>query len=216
VSLVENLYRDYGDFKLEIPQWEILDHGVTVLWGPSGSGKTSVFRVLLGLETCPGFRWNFQGVDLATLKAPDRKLGVVFQSWDLFPHMTCQENIMFAARARKISEEQSSKRLKELSESLQLGPFLQRKAEVLSGGEKQRVAIARALIGDPRILLLDEPFSALDQELRQESRRLVRRVIDERKIPTVLVTHDQNDVEALANKVSTIKHGIIVDTAKKL
>ncbi|MNS85154.1 Spermidine/putrescine import ATP-binding protein PotA [compost metagenome] len=214
MSLVENLYRDYGDFKLEIPQWEILDQGVTVLWGPSGSGKTSVFRVLLGLETCPGFRWSFQGVDLASLKAPERKLGVVFQSWDLFPHMTAEENILFAARARKISPEQSQSRLTELSESLQLGGFLQRKAEVLSGGEKQRVAIARALIGDPRILLLDEPFSALDQELREESRRLVRRVIEERKIPTVLVTHDQNDVKALGTKVSVIRQGQIIEEGR--
>jgi len=215
VSLVENLYRDYGDFKLEIPQWEILDKGVTVLWGPSGSGKTSVFRVLLGLEECPGFRWSFQGVDLASLKTPERKLGVVFQSWDLFPHMTAEENIKFAARARKISDEQSQNRLKELTESLQLGNFLQRKSEVLSGGEKQRVAIARALIGDPRVLLLDEPFSALDQELREESRRLVRRVIDDRKIPTVLVTHDQKDVEALGNKVSVIRQGQIVEESKR-
>lgn len=211
MSFVENLRRDYGDFKLDIPQWEILDEGVTVLWGPSGSGKTSVFRILLGLETCPGMKWNFQGVDLAKVKTPQRHLGVVFQSLDLFPHMTAKENILFAARARKISEEKSRNRLKELATILKMESFLERPASVISGGEKQRVAIARAIMGEPRLLLLDEPFSALDQELREESRRLVKHVIEVEKIPTLLVTHDEQDVKYLANKVSTIRNGKIVE-----
>ena len=211
MSFVENLRRDYGDFKLDIPQWEILDEGVTVLWGPSGSGKTSVFRILLGLETCPGMKWNFQGVDLAKVKTPQRHLGVVFQSLDLFPHMTAKENILFAARARKISEEKSRNRLKELATILKMESFLERPASVISGGEKQRVAIARAIMGEPRLLLLDEPFSALDQELREESRRLVKHVIEVEKIPTLLVTHDEQDVKYLAKKVSTIRNGKIVE-----
>lgn len=211
MSLVENLYRNYGDFKIDIPSWEILDEGVTVLWGPSGSGKTSVFRLLIGLEAAPNFRWTFQGHDLAKMAVPQRRLGVVFQTLDLFPHMTAEENILFAAKAREIPPEQAYEKLQELSTVLQMKSFLQRPVSVLSGGEKQRVAIARALSGDPRILLLDEPFSALDQELRQESRALIKRVIEKEKIPTLLVTHDPADVEVLANKVSTIKHGAIVE-----
>ncbi|WP_235046239.1 ATP-binding cassette domain-containing protein [Bdellovibrio bacteriovorus] len=207
MSLVENLHRDYGDFKLDIDSWEILDEGVTVLWGPSGSGKTSVFRILLGLESCPGFKWTYQGTDLAKLKTPDRNLGVVFQTLDLFPHLSAEENMMFAARARKVNPAKSSARLKELSSILKMESFLQRPAAVLSGGEKQRVAIARALMGEPRLLLLDEPFSALDQELRDESRKLVKSVIETEKIPTLLVTHDQRDVEILGNKVTTIRNG---------
>ncbi|MFV8256404.1 ATP-binding cassette domain-containing protein [Bdellovibrio bacteriovorus] len=207
MSLVENLHRDYGDFKLDIDTWEILDEGVTVLWGPSGSGKTSVFRILLGLENCPGFKWTYQGTDLAKLKTPDRHLGVVFQTLDLFPHLSAEENMMFAARARKVDPAKSSARLKELSSILKMESFLQRPAAVLSGGEKQRVAIARALMGEPRLLLLDEPFSALDQELRDESRKLVKSVIETEKIPTLLVTHDQRDVEILGNKVTTIRNG---------
>lgn len=213
MSYVENLQRDYnlprgqGDFKLDIPSWEILDQGVTVLMGPSGSGKTSVFRILLGLEPCPGMKWNFNGIDLAKLKTPERRLGVVFQTLDLFPHLTASENIMFAARARNVDEGKALKRLKELSSELQMDSFLERSASVLSGGEKQRVALARAIIGEPRLLLLDEPFSALDQELRAESRKLVKRVIDAEKIPTLLVTHDPQDVEILANKVSHIRNG---------
>ncbi len=213
MSYVENLQRDYnlargqGDFKLDIPSWEILDQGVTVLMGPSGSGKTSVFRILLGLEPCPGMKWNFNGIDLAKLKTPERRLGVVFQTLDLFPHLTASENIMFAARARNVDEGKALERLKELSSELQMDSFLERSASVLSGGEKQRVALARAIIGEPRLLLLDEPFSALDQELRAESRKLVKRVIEAEKIPTLLVTHDPQDVEILANKVSHIRNG---------
>jgi len=210
VSYVENLHRDYGDFKLDIDSWEILDEGVTVLWGPSGSGKTSVFRILLGLEPCPGMKWTFQGVDLAKLKTPQRRLGVVFQTLDLFPHMTAEENILFAARARDVNPQKVAARMKELTEVMQMQSFLQRKAAILSGGEKQRVAIARAIIGEPRLLLLDEPFSALDQELREESRKVVKRVIEVEKIPTLLVTHDQRDVEVLGNKVTTLRQGKIV------
>ncbi|WP_295900398.1 ATP-binding cassette domain-containing protein [uncultured Bdellovibrio sp.] len=210
MSYVENLHRDYGDFKLDIDAWDILDEGVTVLMGPSGSGKTSVFRILLGLEACPGMKWTFQGVDLAKLKTPQRRLGVVFQTLDLFPHMTAEENILFAAKARNVNEKKVSERMKELTEVMQMEGFLKRKAAVLSGGEKQRVAIARAIMGEPRLLLLDEPFSALDQELREESRKLVQRVIETEKIPTLLVTHDQRDVDVLANKVTQIRHGRLV------
>nr|BFD61832.1 hypothetical protein BdHM001_05130 [Bdellovibrio sp. HM001] len=212
MSLVENLHRDYGDFKLSIDKWEILDEGVTVLWGPSGSGKTSVFRILLGLEECPGMKWTYQGLDLARLKTPDRRLGVVFQALDLFPHLTAEENMMFAARARKVEPGKARSRMKELVEILKMEPFLNRPASVLSGGEKQRVAISRAIMGEPRLLLLDEPFSALDQELREESRKLVKDVIEREKIPTLLVTHDQRDVEVMANKITTIRNGKLVES----
>lgn len=212
VSYVENLQRDFGDFRLEIPKWEILDEGVTVLWGPSGSGKTTVFRALLGLEFCPGMKWMFHGEDLAKLKTPQRRLGVVFQTLDLFPHMTAEENILFAARARRIEPQKVTRRMKELKEELQMESFFHRKAGVLSGGEKQRVAIARALIGEPRLLLLDEPFSALDEDLRDDSRKLLKKVIETEKIPTLLVTHDQRDVEALANQVSVLRAGRMEST----
>lgn len=210
MSCVENLTKDYGGFRLEIPRWEISDEGVTVLWGPSGSGKTSVFRILLGLEDCPGMKWDFKGTDLARLKTPDRRMGVVFQSLDLFPHMTAKENILFAAQARKVDPGRAQEKLKHLIQVLKMESFLERKAEVLSGGEKQRVAIARALIGEPRVLLLDEPFSALDEELRDESRRLVKSIIEKEKIPTILVTHDKRDIEVLGGKVSQIQKGRLV------
>lgn len=210
MSLVEDLYCDYGDFKIEIPRWEILDQGVTVLVGPSGSGKTSVFRLLIGLEPAPRLKWMFKGVDLARLPVPSRRLGVVFQSLDLFPHLSAEENILFAAKARRLPSTEAREKLDHLVSRLSLGSVLKKSAQVLSGGERQRVALARALIGRPQILLLDEPFSALDENLRQESRELVKSVLREEKIPALLITHDEKDVRSLADQVSRIEAGRIL------
>jgi ABC-type Fe3+/spermidine/putrescine transport system ATPase subunit len=211
MSLVENLYRNFDSFKIEIPKWEILDQGVTALWGASGSGKSTVFRILCGLESCPTLKWDVGGIDVAQLKISERKLGVVFQSLDLFPHMTAQQNIEFSAISRNIPKTQYLSDIKKWSQKLNMEPFISRKASQLSGGERQRVAIARALIGKPRILLLDEPFSALDEGLKNEARLLLKDVIQTEKIPAILVSHDERDIAALASKVSVIKDGRIVE-----
>jgi sulfate transport system ATP-binding protein/putative spermidine/putrescine transport system ATP-binding protein len=209
VSLVRNLIKDYGDFMLHMEPWEILDSGVTALVGPSGSGKTSVLRILLGLDVCKDLSWKFQGVDLAKLATPERRIGIVFQSYELFPNLTAEENILFAAKARKIPLSAQVQKLQKLVESLQLETFLKRRTALLSGGEKQRVALARALIGSPRIIFLDEPFSALDEELRDKARSLVRQVLEIENIPALLITHDKRDIEVLANKVIAIRDGRI-------
>lgn len=212
MSLVKNLRADYGDFRIDIPSWEILDEGVTALWGPSGAGKTSVFRLLLGLDRAePGFTWEFAGGEnLAALPTPARRLGVVFQSLELFPHMTARENILFAAEARGLGD--VSAHFDRLVGTLALSGVLERRASVLSGGERQRVALARALIGKPRLLFLDEPFSALDADLRADARALVRAALAAEKIPAVLITHDRTDLEALATKVTEIHNGRIGGT----
>lgn len=210
MSLIENLHRDYGDFNVDIPRWELADQGVTALWGPSGSGKTSVLRLLLGLESCSGLRWMFQGQDVAALPVPQRRFGVVFQTLELFPHMTAEANIRFAAESRGRNLEETNRDLLKLSQSLQIQPQLGKKARFLSGGERQRVALARALIGQPRILFLDEPFSSLDADLRIEARALVRSVIREAKIPVLLVTHDKDDLAALADQTVKINNGKII------
>lgn len=207
MSSIENLFYDFGDFRLDIPRWTLLDEGITVLSGPSGSGKSSLFRILLGLETKARGKWIHQDTDLMLLPSEKRNLGVVFQSLDIFPHMTAKENILFAAEARRLSKEASDSRLHHYVEMLSMSGFLNRKGALLSGGEKQRVALARALISQPRFLLLDEPFSALDQSLRAESRSLLKMVVQEEKIPTLLVTHDPQDVDSLANKVTYILDG---------
>ena len=210
MSRVENLLIEYPDFKIDIPSWEILDDGVTALWGPSGAGKTTVFRALLGLEPVRSLKWVVDGSDIAQLPTPARKLGVVFQTLDLFPHMTARENIRFAAEARGLSSTETKSREDELISTLRMSSFIDRSASVLSGGEKQRVALARAMIARPRVLFLDEPFSSLDADLKSEARALVKSAISLWKIPTVLVTHDKDDLATLATKISEIKSGKII------
>ena len=209
MSLVEELQLEVDGFRIELKDWVILDSGVTALWGRSGSGKTTIFRALLGLQRCQRARWIFSGVDLMRLPPPQRNLGVVFQTLELFPHLTAAENVEFAARARRVEPELALRRMRELAEVLELESCWRRPASVLSGGEKQRVALARALVGSPRMLLLDEPFTALDADLRAGARALVKTVIERERIPVILITHDSEDLRALANKVCELEGGHI-------
>lgn len=215
MSIVESLKISQGGFQLEVKRWEILDEGIHVLAGPSGSGKSTLLRGLMGFEKTPGMKWMFLGEDIAQLPVEKRRLGVVFQSWDLFPHMTAYENVVFAAKARGLNEMTFRERWSWISETLQMKNFMSTSAEKISGGEKQRTALARALIAKPRILLLDEPFSALDETLRDQARELLRTVVQIDKIPALLVTHDKRDVDALANKVSQIDEIAIIGRESK-
>ncbi|MBK7843818.1 MAG: ATP-binding cassette domain-containing protein [Bdellovibrionales bacterium] len=210
MSVVQNLFRDYGNFQVDIPEWKISDQGITALWGPSGAGKTSIFRLMIGLEPCPGLRWIFGDLDLAQLSMSAKRLGVVFQSYDLFPHMTAEQNVQFSQEARKIPKAERAQDLEHLKNSLSLESCWRRKAQLLSGGEQQRVAIARALAGRPRFLFLDEPFSALDTDLRAEARELVKRVIGEFKVPSLLITHDKEDIQAMDAVVVRVEKGRLV------
>jgi ABC-type sulfate/molybdate transport systems ATPase subunit len=153
-------------------------------------------------------------IDLGQVPVPERRLGVVFQHGELFGHMTALENIRFAADAaiktRGLTTERAVANIERFVSCLRLNSVSNRKASLLSGGERQRVALARALIGEPRLLLLDEPFSALDAENREEARALVRAVLEETKIPALLVTHDPTDLVGLYGKLSRIENGRIV------
>ena len=217
MSVVKSLLADYGDFSIDIRNWESPDQGVTALWGPSGSGKSSVLRLLLGIDTAKHLEWDFAGTDLGKLSVPTRRLGIVFQNHELFDHMTAFENLEFAAEAalcraadHRPSAEKMKANIERFAKKLGIDGFGNRSARILSGGERQRVALARALIGEPRMLLLDEPFSALDAENRDEARSLVRSVLEESKLPAVLVTHDSQDLTALGAKVCRIAGGRLV------
>jgi len=216
MSTVKDLIKDYDGFKIQIPILEIPDQGVTALLGKSGSGKSSILRILSGLDSSPQMQWDFQGLAMHLLKPPERRIGFVFQSYEIFPHMTARENILFAAEARNIPIKISKEKMKELIQTLQLESFIDRRSDLLSGGEKQRVALARALISEPRILFLDEPFAALDEELRQDARKLVLNVIEKAKIPALLITHDQRDVDFLATTRYQIENGNLKILDKKI
>lgn len=211
MSQVRNLVKNYSDFRIEIPLWDLPDTGISVLTGSSGSGKTSVIRLLLGLEQPDSLEWSFAGVDIAKQKVEDRKLGVVFQNYLLFPHLTARENILFGAQARQVSVSEVQDRLKDWEKDLSLSSFLDRRASLLSGGEQQRVALARALVGRPKFLFLDEPFSALDTNLRESSRKLVRDLIKKEGIPALLISHDEKDVQVLADHRFQISQGKLQD-----
>lgn len=211
MSVIRNLIQDYNNFKLDIPFWEILDNGITGLSGPSGSGKTTLMKILIGIEENKNFIWEFKGINLAKLSIEKRGIGIVFQSLDLFPHMTAIDNILFAAQARGLSHDHAKNELQKLETFLNMSQFLNKNVKKISGGEKQRVAIARALISKPRVMILDEPFTALDKKLKVEVRKLIKDLISSYQIPTILISHDEEDLNTLANKITYIENGKIVN-----
>lgn len=205
LSLIKNLNKSYDNFIIDIPHLEWPDTGVTVLWGESGAGKTTLIRLLIGLEES-SFEWIFGTENIAQRPPSQRGLGVVFQSLALFSHLTARQNMEFVFSSLSSQERQQ---VEEVSQFLEIHPFLEQKVNSLSGGQKQRVALARALLKAPRLLILDEPFSALDYQLKKQARSLVQKIALERKIPVLLVTHDPEDVRLLAQRVVILEKGRI-------
>ena len=203
--LVKDLFLDFGSFQISIERMEMSDQGVTGLSGPSGSGKTTFMRVLLGLEPQARYQWIFKGEDLSLLPPSKRNLAFVFQQDNLFGHLSVKDNILFPALSRKIKPEES--RLSYLIESLKVEELLKKKAFLLSGGERQRVAIARALLLKPRFLFLDEPFSALDEETKNDVKNMVSHIIKSEKTPTLFITHSKDDRESLCDSVFFLNKG---------
>jgi sulfate transport system ATP-binding protein len=184
------------------------------LLGPSGSGKTTLLRILAGLEQPDAGQVSFNGEDFLCLPVRRRGVGMVFQHYALFRHMTVEQNIAFGLRVRPRSarpgREAIAERVRELLDLMQLEGLGKRYPSQLSGGQRQRVALARALAIEPRMLLLDEPFGALDAQVRRELRRWLRQVHDRAGVTTVFVTHDQEEALDLADRVAVLKDGGLV------
>lgn len=212
MALIKNINLKFDSFHLRLDQLQIPDQGVTAIQGPSGSGKTTFFNTLIGMHNPKNWSWVMHGEDLAELNIADRRLGVVFQNFELFPHMTAEENIKIVFEAR--SKNPFAESVSGYIEKLALGSCWKTKAADLSGGEKQRVALLRALISQPRLLLLDEPFSALDPLLKIQARELVKTILLDLKIPVYLITHDEADVQFLAQHKVTLLNGRFSDVKK--
>nr|WP_269329313.1 ABC transporter ATP-binding protein [Kineosporia babensis] len=177
------------------------------LLGPSGCGKTTALRLLAGLEDADGGRVVVGGKDVTGLPTNKRDMGMVFQAYSLFPHMTARQNVAFGLRLRKVGEAERNRRAGEMLELVGLSAQADRYAHQMSGGQQQRVALARALAIQPTVLLLDEPLSALDAKVRASLRDEIRRVQLEVGITTLFVTHDQEEALAVADRVGVMNAG---------
>jgi sulfate transport system ATP-binding protein len=191
-----------------------VDSGELVaLLGPSGSGKTTLLRIIAGLEPTDSGSIHFDGADATDDSVRERRVGFVFQHYALFRHLTVFENIAFGLRVRPRNNRPSEKDIRASVQRLltlvQLDSLAQRYPSQLSGGQRQRVALARALAVEPRVLLLDEPFGALDAKVRKELRRWLRRLHDELHVTSLFVTHDQDEALELADRVVIMNHGKI-------
>ena len=211
---IRNISKRFGNFvaldniNLDIPTGELV-----ALLGPSGCGKTTLLRIIAGMETADQGEILFSGAEATHLHARDRNVGFVFQHYALFRHMTVFENVAFGLRVKPRKERPSDaeikRRVMELLGLVQLDWLADRYPSQLSGGQRQRIALARALAVEPKVLLLDEPFGALDTKVRKELRRWLRRLHDDMHISSVFVTHDQEEALEVADRVVVMNHGRI-------
>jgi putative spermidine/putrescine transport system ATP-binding protein len=205
---LENLRRVYGAVSaLDGLSLTLAPGELVTLLGPSGCGKTSALRLVAGLEEADGGRIFVGGKEVTSLPTNKRDMGMVFQAYSLFPHMTARQNVAFGLRLRGIRDSERKRRAGEMLELVGLGAQSDRYAHQMSGGQQQRVALARALAIQPQVLLLDEPLSALDAKVRGQLRDEIRRVQLEVGTTTLFVTHDQEEALAIADRVGVMRAG---------
>lgn len=211
---IRDINKQFGNFQaLSNINLDIGDGELVALLGPSGCGKTTLLRIIAGLENPDSGAILFGGQDTTHVHVRERHVGFVFQHYALFRHMTVFENIAFGLRVKpkneQLTEPQIQKKVHDLLDLVQLSALANRFPTQLSGGQRQRVALARALAVDPKVLLLDEPFGALDAKVRKELRRWLRRLHDELHIATIFVTHDQEEALEVADRVVVMNKGSI-------
>ena len=208
VSKNFNAFKALNDINLNIQSGELV-----ALLGPSGCGKTTLLRIIAGLETPDSGTIEFHGEDVSNHDVRDRNVGFVFQHYALFRHMTVFDNVAFGLRMKpkgqRPSEEVIKRKVHELLDLVQLDWLGDRYPEQLSGGQRQRIALARALAVEPRVLLLDEPFGALDAKVRKELRRWLARLHEDVHLTSVFVTHDQEEAMEVADRIVVMNKGVI-------
>ncbi len=216
---IENAVKRYGkntiipDLSLQIREGEFF-----TLLGPSGCGKTTLLRMIAGFNTIEGGNFYVGPTLINNLDPAKRNIGMVFQNYAIFPHLTVRQNVEFGLKARKVSADKIKEATNEYLKLMQIDQFADRLPERLSGGQQQRVALARALVIHPDILLMDEPLSNLDAKLRIEMRAVIKEVQNQLGITTVYVTHDQEEAMAISDRIAVMKNGVVqqIGTPKEL
>jgi putative spermidine/putrescine transport system ATP-binding protein len=210
---IQGLRKSYGatsifsDINCEIAKGEFI-----TLLGPSGCGKSTLLRCVAGLTGVNGGQILLDGEDLVPVAPQKRGIGMVFQSYALFPNMTVQQNVAFGLRMQKVKGSEAEQRVKEVLELVELNDFANRYPPQLSGGQCQRVALARSLVTRPRLLLLDEPLSALDARIRKHLREQIRNIQQELGLTTIFVTHDQEEALVMSDRIFLMNGGKIVQS----
>ncbi|MBF4162507.1 sulfate/molybdate ABC transporter ATP-binding protein [Nocardioides acrostichi] len=205
---VQHITKRFGDFvALDDVSVTIPSGGLTALLGPSGGGKSTLLRVIAGLESADAGSVHIEGTDATRLAPQKRNVGFVFQHYAVFKHLTVARNVAFGLEVRKVPRAQVRQKVHELLELVHLSQFADRMPSQLSGGQRQRMALARALAVEPSVLLLDEPFGALDAKVRKELRDWLRRLHDEVHVTTVFVTHDQEEALEVADEIVVVNGG---------
>ena len=207
---LEGITKSFGDFTAVNNLNVTIDDGTLAgLLGPSGCGKSTTLYMIAGLEKPTSGRIYFGDEDVTDLPPEKRGIGLVFQNYALYPHMTVRQNIMFPLENAKVPKAEALKTAQEMADLVQIGHLMDRKPGELSGGQQQRVAIARAIAKKPRVLLLDEPLSNLDARLRLETREEIRRIQQETGITTIFVTHDQEEAMSITDTIVLMKDGVL-------
>ncbi len=210
---VQNLTKSYGELKaLDNVSMRFPDGGFFGLLGPSGSGKTTLLRAIAGFVFAETGEIRIGDTSVEHIPVEKREIGMMFQSYALFPNMSVADNVGFGLRVRKSSRQEERRKVGEALELVQLGDLGDRRPHQLSGGQKQRVALARAIVTNPRVLLLDEPLSALDKSLRVDMQIELKRIQREIGITTIFVTHDQEEALTLSDKIGILKDGRMVQS----
>ncbi|AFY73418.1 sulfate ABC transporter, ATP-binding protein [Synechococcus sp. PCC 7502] len=206
--IVDNISKRFGNFQaLDQVSVEVKTGSLVALLGPSGSGKSTLLRMIAGLEVPDQGRIILTGEDATFQDVQDRNIGFVFQHYALFKHLTVRKNIAFGMEIRKVAKNIIKAKVDELLDLVQLKGLGDRYPNQLSGGQRQRVALARALAVEPKVLLLDEPFGALDAKVRKELRAWLRRLHDEVHVTSVFVTHDQEEAMEVSDEIVIMNHG---------
>jgi multiple sugar transport system ATP-binding protein len=202
--------KKYGAFTLEISELTFLDKSYTIVLGPSGSGKTTTLRIISGLETPEEGKIILDDKDITYDPPWKRDIGVVFQNYALYPHLTAYENIAVPLKVKKLDNKEIDRRIRKIADVLGITNELYKYPSQLSGGQQQRVAIARALVKEPKVLLLDEPLSNLDARLRLDVRSFLKELQKKLEMTVIHVTHDQEEAMAIADNIVLLNNGRII------